>query len=237
MNDGQRAVTVLLCAIVLCVAGTGRAVPDPYDGGTPLAPASLWAMTGGDDDDDEGGDTDHPDRLLIKALRELNASERRKDLDGVAYWAGQMGSLKTEKSVRALLQIGVKYPQDPVRTAVREALVISNSEEVQSFYRRELNAIHPKRAARVILIIEALEHMRGADAGLLAELLARVRESSILTTIVRALRSKPEPKAVEALVQFYKRVEQEQDRLWQETRATLLDSLLQEPWHPEASLA
>ena len=227
---------VLLCAVVLCVFGTDRAALGPYDGGIPLAPASLWAMTDGDDDDDdEGGVTDHPDRLLIKGLRQLNASERRKDLDGVAYWVGQIGSLKTEKSVRALLQIGVKYPQDPVRTAVREALVISNSEEVQSFYRRELNAIHPKRAARIILIIEALEHMHGADAGLLAELLARVQESSILTTIVRALRSMPEPQAVEALVQFYKRVEQEQDRLWQETRATLLlltgeDFLLASDW-------
>ena len=33
MDDWLRAVKVLLCAVVLCVFGTGQAVPDPYGRG------------------------------------------------------------------------------------------------------------------------------------------------------------------------------------------------------------
>ncbi len=159
-----------------------------------------------------------------KAVAELDRARHGGTLDEVAYWVEQVGALRTPNAMRIVLAIGEEYPQDIVRRAVTESLRYVTTPEVFGFYGRELDSVRPETVKRAILIVEALDKMVGVEGqviDLLTRLLERAEDQRLLVAVVRALRDRREKRCVDALIQFFKKVESLKDLVWQETRVSL----------------
>ncbi|MEE8141567.1 MAG: hypothetical protein V3T77_00560, partial [Planctomycetota bacterium] len=158
---------------------------------------------------------------LKKAERSLSQAMQSGQLDDVAYWVEQIGSFKTPEALEIVLAVGEKYPQDPVRTSVREALTWARSSDSLRYFRKVLGS--SKQLRRALLVVEALQAIEDpVTVEPLAEALAKTRDPRLTLSVVRALRHKESPLAVETCIAFYAKIFKDENLLWAETRITLL---------------
>ncbi|MCI0652300.1 MAG: VWA domain-containing protein [Planctomycetes bacterium] len=166
------------------------------------------------------GDDDSP--TFRRCANTIEAALKRGDLFEAAKWVKETATLNTPQAVKYVLAMGELYPGDPIRTAVIEGLPLAKSPEVLEFYAKELSS--PKNHKQSILIIEALAEIEdGATIPPLLGLLQNCKDVPLLVASLQALRNKPDKRTLEAMIAFYKRVEDTKEKLWIETRITLLN--------------
>ncbi|MEM7261816.1 MAG: VWA domain-containing protein [Planctomycetota bacterium] len=163
--------------------------------------------------DDEEKDHRKAESKLKKALASGN-------LEHIAYYLEIVGRRPTRTVLKRILAIGAEFPGEPVRTSVRRVLANADDPDAIEFLGKEL--VKTKRPQHAILIVEALEQIpHEATIVPLANALRKHRDKKILIEIATALRYKPSKESVDALIDFFKKVEGDQDKLWAETLISL----------------
>lgn len=224
----NRTITATLLACLLSLFPVASQVW-AQDSDEPPRPTPEGGAAAGDAEGDAAEDEEFtPEKLSAKQKKELRAAERGlkhslrvNDPDAIAQYVEVLGMFGNERALNLILLAGERFPADPVRTSVQNALQWSRHKGGIHYLRAQLAST--KSQARGILIIEALTAF---DGGKSAEPLLHVLENSKNTTLLLAalqgLRTKPFKPVVEALIRFYRKVEEEQDSLWAETRICLL---------------
>lgn len=159
--------------------------------------------------------------LIKKGKRGLRRALARGDHEKIAQWVESLGTLGEPDAIEAILKVGERYTDDPVRTAVENALSWTKTEHGVEFLNKELLKV--RVSSRAILIIEALQridHPLAADP--LMEVLLKSKDTTLRVSCLHALRNKPSKAVVESLIQLFKEVQQTQDTVWAETRIVLL---------------
>lgn len=177
----------------------------------------IAAVTVGRADDDPNSKTPDAKRVRAELAQALAADDEEK----IAYWTEILGYDATPLVLKQVIEIGLRYPSDPVAGIVRRVLGGAKGTDSVRFFAEELGKAKDKR--RALLIIEALGTISGeGTVEPLADALGRAADPAISLEIVKALREKPDPRAVDALIRLFGKIESSQDKLWAELRVSLL---------------
>lgn len=168
------------------------------------------------DDDSEATKKDRR-----KAKAELKRALSEKDETAIAYWIEALAVERTPEVLRQVLAVGVHYPTDPVAEIVRKILSGSRDSDAVEFFAKEL--ARAKDVRRALLIVEALGFIdRPSAIDPLITALQKNRSAVLTIPILRALREKRDARVVDALVEFFGKVDTNQDKVWAELRVSLL---------------
>ncbi|MFN0059250.1 MAG: VWA domain-containing protein [Planctomycetota bacterium] len=160
----------------------------------------------------------YDEKYLEGELKKAVAANNHQEIAGIV---GQLAALETTRALEIVLAVGEQFPADPVRSAVLDALTASRTNNCLAFYAKQL--AETRSAARAMVLIETLYMIDRPEA--LTPLLAVLtthKDTRILLTVVRALRAKPTRETIDALLEFFRLVQDDRDSLWAETRVTLL---------------
>jgi len=156
-----------------------------------------------------------------KAEKGLKKAAASGEVEGMAYWVEILGQHPTLQSVKLILGVGERIGAEPLRSSVRNALSWIDKPAVFTYYEAQLrNSANPNRALVIIEALEAMDGLVGIPA--LAASLEDQNVPRVLIRTVQALRRKHSKEAIDALIAFYKKIEHNEDKLWAETRITLL---------------
>lgn len=160
-------------------------------------------------------------KQVQQAKGEIERALKRGDQIEIAHWVESLGSLNCPEAVGVILRIGESIVQDPVRSAVQKSLARITSVDAIGYMGTELEKA--RSIGRALLIIEAFQDIDHTETiGPLLGVLERVSDSRARNAALRALARKPDRRIVDKLIEFFGKVQAEQDTTWAETRIALL---------------